>query len=138
VAAEQPWAARIVLDMEAPARRTEPLIERISVSVPTTKTKPNTTAPTTRSVLPVPVPTVNYEDQLLSRAHTAAWLGVTPDCLSAWARQTPPRGPRALRVGEYRIRYRLGDILHWLDSKADVPTIPCKRRRQRAAEQKSA
>jgi hypothetical protein len=115
-------------------------IERICVfPMPPTATisKSKGKAPST-TLAPTAPALVNYEDRLLSRAHTAAWLGVTPDCMGVWARRTPPCGPRALRVGKFKVRYRIRDILDWLDSQSDAPAIPCKRRRQRAAERTSA
>jgi hypothetical protein len=80
-----------------------------------------------------PVPIVRYEDQLVDRQLAARWLGITPDCLSVWGRKG--RGPRVLRVGQFKVRYKIGEILRWLDSQADAPEIPGKRRRQRAERQ---
>jgi hypothetical protein len=77
---------------------------------------------------------VRYEDLLLSRRQAARWLGVTADCLSTWARQG--RGPRVLRVGQHKTAYQVREVLRWLDSQADAPQIPCKRRRQWAQKRK--
>src|SRR5215831_3252299 len=64
--------------------------------------------------LPVTNPTIAYTDQLFTRKHIAAWIGVHPDTLGIWERQQ--RGPKVTRANS-RVRYRLGDVLQWLSGQ---------------------
>ena len=68
---------------------------------------------------------VAYADRLITRQQLSRWLGITADRLSIWAQRGV--GPRALRVGRYKTRYRIGDVLDWLD-KQDVTELPAVRR----------
>jgi hypothetical protein len=62
------------------------------------------------------------------RAAAAKILGVSQSALRDWASQTPPRGPRAIKIGEdrrARCLYPVADIRAWLDD----PTGYERRRR---------
>lgn len=50
-------------------------------------------------------------DRLLSRAEVAAWLGLPPKTLAAWA--YAGRGPAFVRVGKHA-RYAPEDVRDWL------------------------
>jgi predicted DNA-binding transcriptional regulator AlpA len=62
---------------------------------------------------------IRYEDKLLTRRQVARWLGVTVQRLNRWAAQG--YGPPRLRIGGYRIAYRLGSVLDFVRAQsADV------------------
>jgi hypothetical protein len=69
---------------------------------------------TAANFLQPPPPAVKYEDRLLDRPTTADWLGVHCDTLTNWAREE--RGPTVTYVGRGRVRYRVGDVLDYLNS----------------------
>ena len=68
---------------------------------------------------------IAYPDRLITRQELSRWLGISVDRLSIWAQEG--QGPRALRVGLYKTRYRIGDVLEWL-AKQDVSGAPTARR----------
>lgn len=68
---------------------------------------------------------IAYQDRLITRQELSRWLGISVDRLSIWAQEG--HGPRALRVGLYKTRYRIGDVLEWL-AKQDASLLPIARR----------
>ena len=58
-----------------------------------------------------PIPS---EDQLLSRAYVARWLGIDYDTLYSWERQH--KGPRVIRLGRH-VKYIRKDVTAWLDQQ---------------------
>src|SRR5262245_13569159 len=76
-------------------------------------------------------PTIAYTDQLFTRKHIAAWIGVHPDTLAIWERQ--PRGLKLTQANS-RVRYRVGDVLQWLSGQRGRGHPP--RGRVRKAKQK--
>jgi len=72
--------------------------------------------------------TIKYEDRLISRQALAHWLGISVNRLNVWAREG--YGPKPLRIGGYKVAYRLGDVLDFLGAQsADV--CPDVRRRSK-------
>jgi hypothetical protein len=62
---------------------------------------------------------IDLRDQLITRQTLARWFNISPRQLGVWARRGV--GPRAIRVGACRIRYRLADCLDYLRAQsADV------------------
>ncbi len=51
--------------------------------------------------------------RLLTREQVAELLNLSVDTLDRWASQK--RGPRFLRLSPREVRYRLRDILQWVD-----------------------
>jgi hypothetical protein len=52
----------------------------------------------------------------VSRTQTARLIGVTTDTLKDWARATPPRGPRCVKLGgrkQSRTLYAIAEIEAW-------------------------
>jgi hypothetical protein len=49
--------------------------------------------------------------RLLTRKQLGAWLDITPDRLTIWARLG--QGPPVIRVGRRRL-YQVGSVLDWL------------------------
>ena len=68
-------------------------------------------------------PQIRYEDRLISRPTLARWFGLTTHCLSEWADRD--YGPKPLRLGGYKLMYRIGDCLAFLATRlaADCPDI---------------
>lgn len=63
--------------------------------------------------------TLNEATTTINPQEAARRLGVEPSTLANW--RWNGRGPRYIRVGG-RIRYRLMDLAHWLDSQARSST----------------
>jgi hypothetical protein len=60
---------------------------------------------------------IKYEDRLLTAASVARWIGVHPQTLSVWS--TEGRGPKVTRIGRYKCRYFVRDVLAWLREQPD-------------------
>jgi len=57
------------------------------------------------------------DPRAVPRATAAAMLGVTTHALRAWASADPPRGPRAVKLGQdrrSRVLYPVEEIRDWL------------------------
>ena len=54
-------------------------------------------------------------DDLLSTAELAAWLGVSVQFLQTG--RSHGYGPRFVKIGRRRVRYRRGDVLDWLNER---------------------
>lgn len=63
-------------------------------------------------------PTTDLE-QMLTTAEAAAMLSVAPRTLEDWRRRTG-KGPPVTYLTRALPRYRLGDVLAWLESRRDV------------------
>jgi hypothetical protein len=62
---------------------------------------------------------IRYEDRLISRRALSQWFGVSVHRLAVWAIQG--FGPKPIRIGGYKIAYRLGDCLdHLRAQSADI------------------
>jgi hypothetical protein len=59
---------------------------------------------------------VRYEDRLVSRQALARWFDISPYRLAIWAREG--YGPKALRLGRYKIAYRVGDCLAFINNRS--------------------
>jgi predicted DNA-binding transcriptional regulator AlpA len=57
-------------------------------------------------------------DDLLSTQQLATWLGVSVLWLEIGRNKN--YGPRFMKLGPRMVRYRRGDVLAWLDSRANV------------------
>jgi predicted DNA-binding transcriptional regulator AlpA len=55
------------------------------------------------------------DDELLSTNQVAAWLGVSTQWLEI-GRSTGRHGPKFIRIGERRIRYRRGDVIKFINA----------------------
>jgi predicted DNA-binding transcriptional regulator AlpA len=79
---------------------------------------------------------VGAEDELLTTAQVAAWLGVSVQFLEI-GRSSGGYGPPYTRLAPRAIRYRRGDILQWLRDRTHVRTSEYRgevqRRRKRDA-----
>jgi hypothetical protein len=73
---------------------------------------------------------IKYEDRLLTAAAVARWVGVHPQTLSVWS--TEGRGPKVTRIGRYKRRFFVGDVLAWLREQPD--SAPEMRRKYRWAD----
>ena len=70
---------------------------------------------------PNPNPTAHDRARLLTRPDAAELLDVRPATLGKWAAEGS--GPAFVRVGR-SVRYRLGDLLDYLDRRTVAPTAP--------------
>lgn len=51
----------------------------------------------------------------LNEAQTAKFLGVSCETLRGWRKRG--RGPKCIKVGGYLVRYRLSDVIGWLEKQ---------------------
>jgi excisionase family DNA binding protein len=58
--------------------------------------------------------------ELLSTTETARILRVHPATLATWRHEG--RGPKFVKVGDRRVRYRLSDVETWLDGQTRSST----------------
>jgi predicted DNA-binding transcriptional regulator AlpA len=58
--------------------------------------------------------------ELLDTVKTAQMLGLHPTTLATW--RVEGRGPRFIKIGERKVRYRQDDIDHWLESNTRTST----------------
>jgi len=56
------------------------------------------------------------DDYLLTSDELASWLGVAPITIKRWRRVG--EGPTYARAGLRAVRYKKGDVLAWLSSRA--------------------
>lgn len=64
-------------------------------------------------------PGAGPSDQLLDPPSAGRWLGVHVNTLKRWRRTGT--GPRYIRVGRSRVRYRVRDLDAWLDARTVTP-----------------
>src|SRR5262249_31654910 len=69
---------------------------------------------------------IKYEDHLLNPLDVAKWLGIHPRTLWVWDNEG--RGPKVTRVGRYKVRYFVHDILTWLREQPDSLELRRKHR----------
>ncbi len=69
---------------------------------------------------------------LVNRKEAASLLGLSFRSLEAWA-STGTKGPPFIRLGEgpkAHVRYRVGDLLAWIDERSRASilccTVPCE------------
>jgi hypothetical protein len=58
---------------------------------------------------------IPFRHRLVSRRELSAWLDITPDRLSVWAKLG--QGPPAIRIGRKRA-YQVGAVLDWLEQQS--------------------
>lgn len=65
-------------------------------------------------------------DQLLSTFEASQILGVAAHRLVDWRRRNPNRcgGPPFVRLGKTQIRYRVSDVLAYIQSRVVQPGVP--------------
>lgn len=59
-------------------------------------------------------------DKLLSTLETARYLDIHPTTLATW--RVEGRGPRFIKLGNRKVRYRSEDITAWLDKNTQTTT----------------
>jgi len=59
-------------------------------------------------------------DDLLSTKDLAAWLGLNPQTVKLW--RLRGTGPKFVKLGAQRVRYRRGDVLSWLKQRTRART----------------
>lgn len=57
-------------------------------------------------------------DRLLTTTETAEYLGIEPRTLERWRFSPPPGGaPPYIRIHARCVRYRMADLLEWLEER---------------------
>ena len=63
-----------------------------------------------------------HPDQLLTTSQLAAWLEVSIPFVEIARTKGPGYGPPFTRISDKVIRYRCGDVIEWLKSRAHQST----------------
>ncbi|MEY8655214.1 helix-turn-helix transcriptional regulator [Brachybacterium paraconglomeratum] len=64
---------------------------------------------------------VNITERLLTPPEAAELLGIAPQTLANW--RSMGKGPRFVRVGSRSVRYRLSDLLAYVESLETVAAV---------------